>query len=40
MKVSEIELLEHSANQFAVRMNNHKRYSKKEIAMALEGIAD
>ncbi|HUS73081.1 MAG TPA: DNA methyltransferase [Sedimentisphaerales bacterium] len=28
------------ANQFAVRMNNHKQYSKKEIAMALEGIAD
>jgi site-specific DNA-methyltransferase (adenine-specific) len=28
------------ANQFAVRMNNHKQYSKKEIAMALEDIAD
>jgi len=27
-------------NQFAVRMNNHKQYSKKEIAMALEDIAD
>ena len=33
-------LLELVANQFTVRMNNHKRYSKKEIAMALEGIAD
>ena len=33
-------LLELVANQFAVRMNNHKRYSKKEIAMALEGVAD
>jgi tRNA G10 N-methylase Trm11 len=33
-------LLELVANQFAVRMNNHKRYSKKEIAKALEDIAD
>jgi len=33
-------LLELVANQFTVRMNNHKRYSKKEIAMTLEGIAD
>src|SRR4030042_1649890 len=33
-------LLELVANQFAVRMNNHKRYSKKEIALALEDIAD
>ena len=33
-------LLELAANQFAVRMNNHKRYSKKEIAKALEDIAD
>jgi DNA modification methylase len=28
------------ANQFALRMNNHKRYRTEEIAMALEGIAD
>jgi len=34
------KLLRLVANQFTVRMNNHKRYSKKEIAMALEGIAD
>ena len=33
-------LLELVANQFAVRMNNHKRYRKAEIAAALEGIAD
>ena len=33
-------LLDLVANQFAVRMKNHKQYSKKEIAMALEGIAD
>ena len=33
-------LLELVANQFTVRMNNHKRYSKKEMARALEGIAD
>ncbi len=33
-------LLELFANQFALRMNNHKRYSKKEIVMALEGIAN
>ena len=37
---SDKNLLELVANQFAVRMNNHKRYNKKEIAMALEGIAD
>ena len=33
-------LLELVTNQFAVRMNNHKRYRKAEIAAALEGIAD
>jgi len=37
---SDKNLLELVANQFAVRMSNHKKYSKKEIAMALEGIAD
>jgi DNA modification methylase len=33
-------LLELVTNQFSVRMNNHKRYRKAEIAAALEGIAD
>ena len=33
-------LLELVANQFTVRMSNHKKYTKKEIAMALEGMAD
>ncbi len=33
-------LLELVANQFAVRMSNHRQYTSKEIAMALEGIAD
>jgi DNA modification methylase len=37
---SDKNLLDLVANQFAVRMNNHRQYSKKEIAMALEGIAD
>ena len=37
---SDKNLLELVANQFAVRMNNNRQYSKKEIAMALEGIAD
>jgi hypothetical protein len=40
MKASEIEALEHFTHQFALRMNNHKQYSKKEVAMALEDIAD
>jgi DNA modification methylase len=34
------KLLELLASQFAVRMNNHKRYKTSEIAAALEGIAD
>jgi DNA modification methylase len=34
------KLLEMVANQFVVRMNNHKSYRKAEIAAALEGIAD
>jgi len=33
-------LLELFANQFAVRMNNQKRYSSEEIAAALEDLAD
>ncbi len=33
-------LLELVANQFAVRMSSHKQYTKKEIVMALEVIAD
>ncbi|MHC4643170.1 MAG: DNA-methyltransferase [Planctomycetota bacterium] len=37
---SDKNLLELVTNQFAVRMCNHKQYSKKEIAMALKGIAD
>ncbi len=33
-------LLKHFANQFAVRMNNQKRYRPKEIATALKDLAD
>jgi adenine specific DNA methylase Mod len=33
-------LLKHFANQFAVRMNNKKRYRPEEIAMALKDLAD
>ena len=33
-------LLKHFANQFAVRMNNQKRYRSEEIATALKDLAD
>ena len=33
-------LLKHFANQFAVRMNNQKRYRPEEIATALKDLAD
>jgi DNA modification methylase len=33
------ELLELFANQFTVRMNNHKRCSSKVVAPALKGLA-
>jgi hypothetical protein len=36
--VSDKELLELFANQFAVRMNNQKQYSTKVVATALEGL--
>ena len=36
--VSDIELLKLFANQFAVRMNNRKKYSVKVVATALEGL--
>ena len=34
------KLLKHFANQFAVRMNNKKRYRSEEIAAALKDLAD
>jgi tRNA G10 N-methylase Trm11 len=34
------KLLKHFANQFAVRMNNRKRYPSEEIATALKDLAD
>ncbi len=34
------KLLKHFANQFAVRMNNQKRYRSEEIARALKDLAD
>jgi len=36
--VSDKELLKLFANQFAVRMNNQKKYSVKVVATALEGL--
>jgi len=37
---SDGKLLKHFANQFAVRMNNNKRYRPEEIAAALKDLAD
>jgi site-specific DNA-methyltransferase (adenine-specific) len=36
--VSDKELLKLFANQFAVRMNNRKKYNTKVVAVALEGL--